>query len=219
MDRDTIDAKKLKNIIIYISNFIIERSVYLDELDSKTGDGEHGTNLKKGLSVLITKLEKENTTDIGKLLKTTGLTIFSSGSGAGPGYIGYGIMKASSLFIGKQEIDFLSIVDFFVKMKDCIQEKGGAHIGDRTLIDALEPAVLSLMNYRDDGKNIAFEKALESAKSGVENTKSLTPKKGRSFHLGDRVLGASDPGATSISFLFEAIVKYQRDNCPDQENT
>ncbi len=95
-----IDVSKLKEIVIYVSSYLINKAPYLDELDAKTGDGEHGSNLKKGLKVLISKLEREEFDDIGALLKTVGLTIFSSGSGAGPGYIGYGIMKASSIFRG-----------------------------------------------------------------------------------------------------------------------
>ncbi|HID16175.1 MAG TPA: dihydroxyacetone kinase subunit L [Candidatus Atribacteria bacterium] len=156
---------------------------------------------------MISKINDKEFEDISSLLKMTGLTIFSSGSGAGPGYIGYGIMKASSVFSGKKEVKLEDFADFFLSMKNAIQKKGGAKIGDRTLIDALEPAVNALLK-RDE---YMFENAYFAAKEGAESTKELIPKKGRSFHLGDRILGTPDPGATSIALLFEAIVKYQRE--------
>ncbi len=96
-------------------------------------------------------------------------------------------------------------------MKDHIQKKGGAQIGDRTLIDALEPASSAL----SEGGEEMFQKAYEAAKKGAESTKELTPKKGRSFHLGDRILGVPDPGATTVSFIFEAIVRYKEQQCGD----
>ena len=206
-----LNANDIRDIIVYISYYLIDKASYLDELDSKTGDGEHGSNFKKGLKTLLGKIENKDFTDIGTLLKTTGLTIFSSGSGAGPGYIGYGIMKASSLFSGKAEASKEEFADFFLAMKDYIQAKGGAKIGDRTLIDALEPATLALLRKDKD----MFKNAYEKAKKGVESTKELTPKKGRSFHLGDRIIGVPDPGAMSIAFIFEAISKYQEENCRD----
>ncbi len=205
----TLNANKIRDAIVYISHYLIDKAPYLDELDAKTGDGEHGSNLKKGLKTLLTKIEEKDFTDIGALLKTVGLTIFSSGSGAGPGYIGYGIMKASSLFSGKSEISKEELADFFLAMKEQIQKKGGAKVGDRTLIDALEPAVLAL-SKKDE---YMFKNAYEKAKEGAESTKELTPKKGRSFHLGDRIIGVPDPGAMSIAFMFEAISKYQKENC------
>ncbi len=210
---DKIKAEDLKNIVIYISNYLIDKAPYLDELDAKTGDGEHGSNLKKGLKTLISKLEGKEYDDIGSLLKTVGITIFSSGSGAGPGYIGYGIMKAASLFEGCDSIEKDELSNFFLAMKDYIQKKGGAKIGDRTLIDALEPAVIALSQ---GGENV-FLAAYNAARKGMESTKELTPKKGRSFHLGDRIIGVPDPGAATITFLFEAIVEYKKSH--QRENT
>ncbi len=204
-----IDGNKLRDIVIYISNYLMDKASYLDELDAKTGDGEHGSNLKKGLKTLISKIEGKEFGDIGALFKTIGLTIFSSGSGAGPGYIGYGIMKAASSWNGKNTIREEEFYDFFLSMKDYIKEKGGAQIGDRTLIDALEPAVIALSKRDDD----MFDRAYEAAKEGALSTKDILPKKGRSFHLGDRILGTPDPGATTISFLFEAIVEYRKLHC------
>ncbi len=203
---EKLKVEDLKDIIIYISNYLIDKASYLDELDAKTGDGEHGSNLKKGLKTLISKLEGERFDDIGSLFKTVGLTIFSSGSGAGPGYIGYGIMKAASLFKGYDSIDKDELPNFFLAMKDHIQKRGGAKVGDRTLIDALEPAVTALSQ---GGENM-FLAAYNAAKKGMESTKALTPKKGRSFHLGDRIIGVPDPGAATITFLFEAIVEYKK---------
>ncbi len=204
-----IDGNKLRDIVIYISNYLIDKASYLDELDAKTGDGEHGSNLKKGLKTLISKIEGKEFSDIGSLFKTVGLTIFSSGSGAGPGYIGYGIMKTASLWNGKKTIKEEEFYDFFLSMKDYIKKKGGAQVGDRTLIDALEPAVIALSKRDDD----MFDRAYEAAKEGALSTKDILPKKGRSFHLGDRILGTPDPGATTISFLFEAIVEYKKLHC------
>ncbi len=204
-----IDGNKLRDIVIYISNYLIDKASYLDELDAKTGDGEHGSNLKKGLKTLISKIEGKEFSDIGSLFKTVGLTIFSSGSGAGPGYIGYGIMKTASLWNGKKTIKEEEFYDFFLSMKDYIKKKGGAQVGDRTLIDALEPAVIALSKRDDD----MFDRAYEAAKEGALSTKDILPKKGRSFHLGDRILGTPDPGATTMSFLFEAIVEYKKLHC------
>ncbi len=204
-----IDGNKLRDIVIYISNYLIDKASYLDELDAKTGDGEHGSNLKKGLKTLISKIEGKEFSDIGSLFKTVGLTIFSSGSGAGPGYIGYGIMKTASLWNGKKTIKEEEFYDFFLSMKDYIKKKGGAQVGDRTLIDALEPAVIALSKRDDD----MFDRAYEAAKEGALSTRDILPKKGRSFHLGDRILGTPDPGATTISFLFEAIVEYKKLHC------
>ena len=91
-----------------------------------------------------------------------------------------------------------------------IKKRGGAKIGDKTMVDALEPAVGELKRSMENGLNLKemFQKAARKAAEGAENTKTMVAKHGRSKYLGDKSLGFVDPGAVSMAFIFDTIADY-----------
>lgn len=198
-----IDAKEvIENII-----FEIEKNKgWLSEIDGAIGDGDHGINMAKGFGMVKEKLA-EAADDLSELLNMTGMTLLTNIGGAiGPIY-GTFFMRMGKAVKGKDTIEENNILDMLEGALEGVKKRGGADIGDKTLVDTLEPAKEGYKNAVKEGKDIhgAIDKMIESAKGGMESTKELVAKKGRSSRLGERSKGTIDAGAASCYIILKAI--------------
>lgn len=193
-----------------MARVIEDHRVYLDELDSATGDGEHGSSLCRGFQELKKKLLSLQEMCIGELLVDAGeILTFNTGGATGPLY-GIAFMNAGRKVLGKTEITKEDISEMLSNALEGIKKIGKAQIGDKTIIDALEPAVNSFREAVRKGQSLreSLEIAVESAKKGVESTTHLEAKKGRASYLGSRTCGYQDPGATSTYLILKAILEF-----------
>lgn len=203
----SINGKKVIEILTQIAIKIDENKGYLSELDATIGDGDHGINMSKGFKAVTEKLKEDDSVDIAGILKKTGMALVSTVGGASGPLYGTAFMKSSMSVNGKTEIDIKDFSNMLKDALDGIKMRGKAKAGEKTMIDALEPALEAINKGIDQGlesKEI-LKLAKEAAYNGVEYTKTIIATKGRASYLGERSIGHQDAGATSSAIILETI--------------
>jgi dihydroxyacetone kinase-like protein len=187
---------------------VAENRAYLTKLDGAIGDGDHGTNMDRGMKKALEKLDAAGGDDIGASLKTVGMALVSSvGGAAGPLY-GTLFLQMGQATAGKSELDLAGFTDALDAGVQGVIKRGKAERGDKTMLDALGPALESLRaSAGDDDVAGALERAAEAAREGMEATVPLVARKGRASYLGEHSAGHQDPGATSSHLLLKTVAE------------
>jgi phosphoenolpyruvate---glycerone phosphotransferase subunit DhaL len=177
----------------------------LVRLDTAIGDGDHGTNMDRGMRKALEKLRTEDPEDPGAVLKTVAMTLISTvGGAAGPLY-GTLFLQLGNALAGQPQIELPAYAEAWRKAADGVQSRGKAQLGDKTMLDALIPAVeaLEVATDLDDG----LRAAADAAREGMLATTPLVARKGRASYLGERSADHQDPGSTSTYYLFESAAE------------
>jgi dihydroxyacetone kinase-like protein len=185
-----------------------ENRRYLTKLDSEIGDGDHGNNMNRGFQAALDRLEGADASTPADVLKAVSMALISKvGGAAGPLY-GTAFLRASSALGAKEEISAEDAAEALEAALGGVKQRGKAEVGDKTIVDALEPAV-EAAKVSAGGGSVAgvFRSAADAAKKGAESTVPLTAKKGRASYLGARSAGHQDPGATSTYMLLDAAAR------------
>lgn len=184
-----------------------ENRVYLIELDAAIGDADHGANMERGFKAVLQKLPgMTDQEDLGAIFKTVGMTLVTTvGGAAGPLY-GTFFLQAGSKLSGKMEMTLADWVTALEAGINGVQMRGKAEAGDKTMLDALLPALQALKQKSLDGASLAdaIAACAEAARQGMEATIPLVARKGRASYLGERSAGHQDPGATSSFLILKA---------------
>ena len=186
-----------------------EHQRHLTQLDSAIGDGDHGNNMHRGFQAALESLEAANPETPSDALKAVSTALISKvGGAAGPLY-GTAFLRASTALSGKEEVsreDMVKALDAAVKG---VKQRGKAEAGDKTMVDALEPAAEAARKAASSGKSVGevLRAAAEAAGEGAEATVPLIAKKGRASYLGARAAGHVDPGARSSYLLLDAAAR------------
>ncbi len=178
---------------------------YLTRLDADIGDGDHGANMDRGFQAVLAKLPSVADKDIGTIFKTVGMTLVSTVGGAGGPLYGTFFMQMGTATVGKMELtlpDWLTAIQAGV---DGVIMRGKANPGDKTMVDALIPALDDLKVAQTDGRSLkdALRRSAAAAEKGMTDTIPLVARKGRASYLGERSAGHQDPGATSSHLLLK----------------
>lgn len=177
----------------------------LVRLDTAIGDGDHGTNMDRGMRKALEQLGAQQQADIGAVLKTVAMALVSSvGGAAGPLY-GTLFLQMGTGLTGKQEVDLEEYAAAWRKGVQGVQARGKAEPGDKTMVDALLPAVEALDGSSD--LDSALQAAASAAEQGMRATIPLVARKGRASYLGERSQDHQDPGATSSYYLFQTAAE------------
>jgi dihydroxyacetone kinase-like protein len=182
---------------------------FLTRLDSAIGDADHGINMDRGFKKVLEKLPTVADKDIGNILKTVGMTLMSTvGGAAGPLY-GTFFMRSAGAVPDKEELDNDDLANLLEAGVDGVVKRGRAELGDKTMVDALTPAVEAMKAAVEAGQNVyeVLEAAVEAAEQGVEDTIPLQARKGRASYLGERSIGHQDPGATSSWLMLKTLLE------------
>lgn len=182
-----------------------ENREYLIELDSAIGDGDHGANMDRGFKAVMGKMPEIEDNDIGTVAKTVGMTLLSTVGGAGGPLYGTFYLQIGMKSDGKMELTLEDWATALEAAVDGVVMRGKAELGDKTMVDALTPAVVSLKNSMNDSIPLgeALQASAEAAKQGMVGTIPLVAKKGRASYLGERSAGHQDPGATSSYLILQ----------------
>jgi len=182
---------------------IAENKEYLTELDSAIGDADHGINMNRGMQAVLAKLEGDGQPDVGALLKTVGMTLVSTVGGASGPLYGTLFLQMGSSAAGKPELSEEDWAAALAAGVAGVQRRGKAELGDKTMIDALVPAVEALRSSLAGGATAgeALHRSAEAARDGMTATIPLVARKGRASYLGERSADHQDPGATSSWLL------------------
>jgi dihydroxyacetone kinase-like protein len=188
---------------------IAEQKDYLTQLDAAIGDADHGANMNRGFQAVLAKKAEIQKPDIGALLKGVAMTLISTVGGASGALYGTFFLQASTLAGNQTELTPSEFGSLLEKGLAGIVLRGKATIGDKTMIDALQPAVKAYKHSIESGETLeqALSKAVSAAEEGLKSTIPLVARKGRASYLGDRSAGHPDPGATSTLILFRSAAE------------
>ena len=204
----SVDAATVKRWLEGSAVALHEQRDYLTHLDAAIGDADHGTNMDRGFSSVVTVLgELDESSPPGRILVTAGSTLVSKVGGASGPLWGTALRRAGRSIGDDPEFDGTALGLALEAALEGIVELGAARPGDKTMVDALEPAVRVLRERIDAGAstNDALAAAREAAEQGMHATVPLQATKGRASYLGERSIGHQDPGATSTVFILRAL--------------
>jgi dihydroxyacetone kinase-like protein len=184
-----------------------ENREYLTQLDAAIGDADHGINMDRGFQAVMAKIATMTDADIGALLKTVGTTLVSTVGGASGPLYGTAFLRAGISTTGKQELSEADVVSMLTAFVEGIKARGKAQLGEKTMLDALLPALDAARQAANDGLDLAqlLHLSSEAAQKGMQNTIPLLATKGRASYLGERSIGHQDPGATSSWLLLKTL--------------
>lgn len=201
----------IHEVINVVGESIIANKQYLTDLDGAIGDGDHGLNMARGFAAVSAKILAVGADkDIGTVMKTVGMTLISTVGGASGPLYGTAFLRAAGPSLGKYELDTETVGLMLAGAITGIKERGKASRGEKTMLDALEPAYDAFMDGAGKAESLAecLKRACEAARQGVEFTKTIVATKGRASYLGERSIGHQDPGATSSYIMLQTAVEF-----------
>jgi dihydroxyacetone kinase-like protein len=186
---------------------VVQNQELLTELDSAIGDADHGSNMARGMNAVVEKLDGGDDTQLDALFKSVGMTLVSSVGGASGPLYGTFFLRFGASAGAVTELDAGELSAALRAGLGGVVARGKAEAGDKTMLDAMIPALDSLDAALAAGRDIAAAsaEAVEAAAAGRDATAPLVARKGRASYLGDRSAGHVDPGAASTALLFAAL--------------
>jgi dihydroxyacetone kinase-like protein len=203
----TVDGAFVARWVRELAGAVHEHRDYLTQLDAAIGDADHGVNMDRGLTAAVGKLDAGVESSPGDLLELVGATlVLSVGGAAGPLY-GSALRQMGRALDGSAPQDAEGLLVGLRAALEEIRRLGAAQVGDKTIVDALEPAIHAFERGLRSGEDLpaAAARARAAAEEGMRATVPLQARKGRASYLGPRSVGHQDPGATSTALLFAAL--------------
>lgn len=186
---------------------ITEHKIELTHLDREIGDGDHGENLARGFAAVLAKLDAETPANPGAVLKLVATSLISTVGGASGPLFGTAFLRAATTAGDAAELDGTTVAAVLGAARDGVVARGKAEPNDKTMVDALTPAVAAAERAAEAGGDVAavLDAAADAAESGAAATEPLQARKGRASYLGERSIGHVDPGSRSAAYLLRAF--------------
>ncbi len=192
-----------------MADTVAEHRTELTHLDREIGDGDHGENLHKGFDAVVRKIDVSSPATPGEVLKLVATTLISTVGGASGPLFGTAFLRAATAAGDETELDGAAVARLLAAALGGVVARGKAEVGDKTMVDALTPAVeradASAGNGGDVGAVLAD--AALGADEGADSTVPLQARKGRASYLGERSKDHLDPGAQSVRYLLRAMAE------------
>jgi dihydroxyacetone kinase-like protein len=202
-----MDADVFRAWITAIAAVTQAQRDHLTQLDAAIGDADHGTNLARGFTAVVTALEADNPATPGAILTLTGRTLISKVGGASGPLYGTAFRRAGKSLGDAPEVDLPALAAALEAALAGVQQLGAAKEGDKTMVDVLAPATSAFSKAVAEGQAApeALATLVEAAQAGAEATVSMQALKGRASYLGPRSVGHEDPGAASSALILGAL--------------
>jgi dihydroxyacetone kinase-like protein len=202
-----LDAGFIRRWVEEIAASVEEERDHLTQLDSAIGDADHGVNLSRGFTAVVAKLGTQSELAPGPLLTLVGATLISTVGGASGPLYGTAFRGAGKALGEGDSFDAEGLLAALRGALEAVQKLGAAAEGDKTMVDALAPAVAEFQREVRAGHDVtaAIAGAREAAEEGMRATVPMQARKGRASYLGPRSVGHQDPGATSTALVFRAL--------------
>lgn len=208
----TLDAEEVRNMLIYVCQYIIENKYILTEADRKIGDGDHGIGMEAGMLKAMAKLKAmDRTENVCKLFGDMGMTMMMTMGGASGIIFGSMFMGGAQ---GREPLSILSAQQFSELMEGglkTVKERGKAAVGDKTMVDALEPAVHAMKENFSKGYEEMLFAAWKAAEKGVEDSAGYMARFGRAKSLMERSIGYPDAGCITVSLIFKSMYEFVKE--------
>jgi dihydroxyacetone kinase/dihydroxyacetone kinase-like protein len=196
-----------------IADVVLENEDYFCELDGVVGDADFGYSIARGFEKVLQEWDNMDHSLPGNFLKQCASTIISAVGGVSGTIWGTAFLRGGMALGDKTEITRPDVISMFRSAIEGIKKRGKSDLGDKTLLDALVPAVDALEKAFDEGKDttVALEEAAVVARESAEATRPMIAKRGRAAYTGERSIGTLDAGAVAMAVLFEAVSKAWRE--------
>ncbi|MEH7222802.1 dihydroxyacetone kinase subunit DhaL [Bacillus sp. JJ1566] len=207
---NALNPNQVKEMFLYVGEKVVESKPLLTKIDSAIGDGDHGIGMSVGFTKADENLKANEFTTVNDVFKTIGMSMISSMGGASGVIFGTMFVGGIKGLERKETLELASLTEIFEKALDAIKQRGKAELGDKTMIDAFQPAVeaLKASAAANDSFIDGLRKAESAALEGVEASKDYIAKFGRAKSLGDRAIGHQDAGATTVSIIFKSMKEW-----------
>jgi phosphoenolpyruvate---glycerone phosphotransferase subunit DhaL len=196
-----------QRVVRTIAQTAIDNEQYFCDLDAVVGDGDFGYSLARGFEKLVEDWDKLEYDDVAGLLKKTALVLTSRIGGTSGPIWGTAFLRAGGALADKPQPTGEEVIGAFRAAIEGIKQRGNTDLGDKTLLDALVPAVDVLEAELPNGSAQAIEKASIQARESAEATKGMLAQRGRASYTGERSRDSVDAGAMGIAVMFEAVSK------------
>jgi dihydroxyacetone kinase-like protein len=207
-----LSADQVRRWLDGCADVFAEHKDRLTQLDAAIGDGDHGANMARGFAAVRAKLPGLAGQDVGAVFKAVAMALISTVGGASGPLYGTFFLRAAGPAAGKAALPAAELAGSFEAGLKGVVERGKAAAGDKTMVDALAPAVAALSQAAAAGPAASplltiLSRAVDAARAGADATVPLVARKGRASYLGERSAGHMDPGAASAVLLFEALAR------------
>lgn len=207
MSGGTVTLEQLVSWLSRFRDLVTEQQSYLTELDSAIGDADHGANMTRGMTAVMEKIGATPPAAADELFKSVGMTLVTSVGGASGPLYGTFFLRIGMTAGPVTELDGEAMSAALHAGLDGVVARGKAEAGDKTMFDAMAPALTAWDETLGGGGDTvaAASAAFAAAENGRDATEPLVARKGRASYLGERSAGHLDPGATSTALLFQAL--------------
>ena len=200
------DAAAMRRFVETFSDRLRDRREELTQLDSAIGDADHGINMDRGFTAVRGKLaELPADADLGTVAKTVGMTLISTVGGASGPLYGTFFLRLATALGERSKADTAELGSALRAGLEGLVQRGKAELDDKTMVDAVTPAVEAYESAAGDGLEAALRAAVDAAAAGRDRVTPLVARKGRASYLGERSANHQDPGATSATIMLEAL--------------
>jgi len=200
---------RVESVIKLIAQTCVDNEKYFSDLDAVAGDGDFGFSLARGFENVIAEWDEYDRSDLGTFIQKVATTMSGRIGGTSGPIWGTAFLRAAISVKDKNDISPADVVAMLRSAVEGIMKRGGASLGDKTLLDALVPltdAIEADLDKGLDGKAVA-QHAAEVARTAAEETAKLEAHRGRASYTGERSIGSPDPGAIAMAVLAERIAE------------
>ena len=206
-------SEQVDLVVKTMAQTAVDNETYFGDLDAVVGDGDFGFSLARGFEIVLAEFDSFDRTDVGTFLKKIGVTITSRIGGTSGPIWGTAFMRAGASAAGKTELTNDDVIEMLRAAIEGIKARGQSDVGDKTLLDSLQPAVDSLEAELSGGSSgrAALTAAAATARKEAEATKEMIAKRGRAAYTGERSIGSVDAGAVAVAVMFERLAEVWRE--------
>lgn len=208
MAKTTLSKDQVKEMLLQVADAIIAAEPKLSLADRNLGDGDHGLGMQRGMEAAKAKLNSAEPESIEKAFSSVGMAMMSSMGGASGAIFGTFFRNGGKALAGKEALDAAGLAAFLQAGVDGVKQRGGAAVGDKTVVDAMQPAADKAAEVAGEDLPTAAAAVAAAAQSGLEASKALVAKFGRAKTLGDGCIGFPDAGAMSVTVIIDTMNDY-----------
>jgi dihydroxyacetone kinase-like protein len=205
MPKPSLNKDQVKAMLLLVADRVIAAEPKLSEADRNLGDGDHGLGMQRGLTAAKDKLSAGEPESIEKAFSTVGMAMMSSMGGASGAIFGTFFRNGGKALAGKETFDAAALAAFLQAGLEGVKARGGAAVGDKTVVDALEPAAIKAKGVASESLPDAINAVAAAADGGLEASKAMVAKFGRAKTLGEACIGFPDAGAMSMTVILGAM--------------
>lgn len=208
MGKSQLGLQEVQEMFIHLSKGMEASKDLLTQADKVIGDGDHGVGIARGFEAVCQKLEGQTFSALDELLKTIGMALMTSVGGASGAVFGTWFRGGARRLSGRHVFDSEALALMLVDGLRAVQDRGKAKPGDKTMVDALEPAASKAQELKSAPLDESLVAVTQAAREGMERTKDMVAKVGKAKTLGERSLGHPDPGALSTYLMLQLMMEY-----------